>query len=68
MTVSYTSLLSPPGILNVLLTNPLWVVNSRLKMCGVKKDASKYRGILDGLIKIAVQVMTERTQTALHCT
>ena len=58
MTVSYTSLVSPPGILNVLLTNPLWVVNSRLKMCGVKKDVSKYRGILDGLIKIAVQVRT----------
>ena len=40
-----------------MLTNPLWVVNSRLKMSGVKKDARCYRGLLDGLIKIAVEVM-----------
>jgi len=43
------------GILNVLLTNPLWVVNSRLKMSGVTKGDSQYRGLLDGLIKIALQ-------------
>ena len=44
------------GILNVLATNPLWVVNSRLKMSGVNKDGSQYRGLVDGLIKIALQV------------
>ena len=55
VTVSVTFFLT--GILNVLLTNPLWVVNSRLKMSGVKKDARSYRGLLDGLIKIAVEVM-----------
>ena len=48
------------GVLNVLLTNPLWVVNSRLKMSGVKKEDTRYRGLLDGLIKIAVQVMIVR--------
>ena len=44
------------GALNVLLTNPLWVVNSRLKMQNVnEKDqmiSAKYRGLIDGLIKI----------------
>jgi len=43
------------GCINVLLTNPLWVVNSRLKMAGVTKDSTKYRGLFDGLIKIALQ-------------
>jgi len=43
------------GCINVLLTNPLWVVNSRLKMAGLSKDAQKYRGLFDGLIKIALQ-------------
>ena len=59
MTVSFREITHryfPPGILNVLLTNPLWVVNSRLKMSGVKKDVTEqYRGLLDGLVKIAVQ-------------
>ena len=45
-----------PGCINVLLTNPLWVVNSRLKMAGIAKDVPTYRGTLDGLIKIALQV------------
>merc|ERR1712013_89881 len=43
------------GCINVLLTNPLWVVNSRLKMAGIAKDVPTYRGTLDGLIKIALQ-------------
>jgi len=43
------------GCINVLLTNPLWVVNSRLKMAGLSKDAAKYRGLFDGLMKIALQ-------------
>ena len=40
-----------------MITNPLWVVNSRLKMSGLKRGGSQYRGLLDGLIKIAVEVM-----------
>ena len=47
------------GALNVLLTNPLWVVNSRLKMQNVNKedqmarhDSHEFRGLIDGLIKI----------------
>lgn len=44
------------GAVNVLLTNPLWVVNSRLKMQNVNEDdqmtSNKYRGLIDGLIKI----------------
>jgi len=43
------------GCINVLLTNPLWVVNSRLKMAGIKNDVQKYKGTLDGLIKIAME-------------
>ena len=64
VTVSFTQITPRPsflsGILNVLLTNPLWVVNSRLRMSGVKKGERTYRGLLDGLIKIAVQVMIVR--------
>jgi len=43
------------GCINVILTNPLWVVNSRLKMAGISQDVPTYRGTLDGLIKIALQ-------------
>jgi len=45
------------GCMNVLLTNPLWVVNSKLKMSGVNKDKDKpkFRGIIDGLFKIAME-------------
>ena len=46
------------GCINVLLTNPLWVVNSRLKMAGIKNEVQKYKGTLDGLIKIAMEVNT----------
>lgn len=49
------------GIINVLVTTPLWVVNTRLKLQGVKfetdkyRDAKKtqYRGIIDAILKIA---------------
>ncbi|XP_035233875.1 peroxisomal membrane protein PMP34-like, partial [Stegodyphus dumicola] len=50
------------GIINVVLTTPLWVANSRLKMQGAKistedrKHLGKhptYNGILDALIKIS---------------
>lgn len=53
---------SVAGIVNVLLTTPLWVVNTRMKMQGVKlRDADreklklhpKYEGIFHGLIEIA---------------
>ena len=43
------------GCVNVLLTNPLWVVNQRLKMSGLQKETPKYKGTLDGLIKIAIE-------------
>lgn len=49
------------GVINVLVTTPLWVVNTRLKLQGANfhtdehKEAKvpRYRGILDGLWKIA---------------
>lgn len=49
------------GIVNVLVTTPLWVVNTRLKLQGVKLESDKvrdrkrmhYRGILDAILKIA---------------
>ena len=44
------------GCINVLLTNPLWVVNTRLKLSGVKTDGPKYKGTLDALLKIAINV------------
>ncbi|XP_053648178.2 peroxisomal membrane protein PMP34 isoform X2 [Cherax quadricarinatus] len=43
------------GSVNVMMTNPLWVVNTRLKMQGAKVHTSqvtasrKYKGMLDGL-------------------
>ncbi|KAK3089477.1 hypothetical protein FSP39_003920 [Pinctada imbricata] len=48
------------GCVNVILTTPLWVVNTRLKLQGAKfytskhNDAKlpKYKGILDALLKI----------------
>jgi len=43
------------GCVNVILTNPLWVVNSRLKMAGISNQTPKYKGTFDGLIKIALQ-------------
>ena len=55
----YSSVTSCSGCINVLLTNPLWVVNSRLKMAGIKNDVQKYKGTLDGLIKIAMEVNSE---------
>ncbi|XP_064482695.1 peroxisomal membrane protein PMP34-like [Ornithodoros turicata] len=53
---------SVAGIINVLLTTPLWVVNTRIKMQGVKLTAAdreklrrhpKYQGIFHGLVEIA---------------
>ena len=49
------------GIVNVLVTTPLWVVNTRLKLQGIKFETDKYkdskqpryRGIIDALLKIA---------------
>lgn len=51
------------GVINVVITNPLWVVNTRIKIqglkCGNEKQKSApsplYRGIIDGLYKIATQ-------------
>lgn len=40
------------GCINVLLTNPLWVVNSRQKMAGLDPTAPRYQGLLDGLARI----------------
>lgn len=56
------ALASLAGVINVLSTTPLWVVNSRMKMQGAKlTEADKekmrryphYKGTIDGLIKIA---------------
>ena len=46
------------GCINVLLTNPLWVVNSRLKMSGVKNDGIKYKGVIDCFLKILLEVIS----------
>lgn len=48
------------GIVNVLMTTPLWVVNTRLKLQGAKfrtqeiecSKTAKYKGIIDGLKRI----------------
>ncbi|XP_042211263.1 peroxisomal membrane protein PMP34-like [Homarus americanus] len=46
------------GSINVMTTNPLWVVNTRLKMQGAKVHNSqhaasrKYKGLLDGLAHV----------------
>ncbi|KAJ8925816.1 hypothetical protein NQ315_009666 [Exocentrus adspersus] len=37
------------GVVNVVTTTPLWVVNSRLKL----QDETYYNGLLDGLVYIA---------------
>lgn len=49
------------GIVNVLLTTPLWVVNTRLKLQGASfrtkgletSETKKYKGIVDGLQRIS---------------
>lgn len=46
-------LASIAGIVNVFTTTPLWVVNTRLKMAGLRNhDKVNYKGLIDGLIKI----------------
>ncbi|KAK0168180.1 hypothetical protein PV327_002006 [Microctonus hyperodae] len=44
------------GIINVLVTTPLWVVNTRLKMRGIngvpEQNNNEYNNLLDGLIYI----------------
>lgn len=48
-------LASVAGVINVLTTTPLWVVNTRLKMAGigaVKQEKPAYSGLIDGLCKI----------------
>lgn len=50
------------GSVNVMTTNPLWVVNTRLKMQGAKSHQAPghstgtphrhYKGMLDGLVKV----------------
>jgi len=53
-------LASVAGIVNVVATAPLWVVNTRIKLQGAKlktpglHSAVKYNGIIDGLIKIGM--------------
>ncbi|XP_014673635.1 PREDICTED: peroxisomal membrane protein PMP34-like [Priapulus caudatus] len=47
------------GIVNVVITTPLWTVNTRLQLQGTKlkggehRNVSHYSGIVDGLVKIA---------------
>ncbi|XP_022239654.1 peroxisomal membrane protein PMP34-like isoform X2 [Limulus polyphemus] len=59
--LSDLALASLAGAVNVIVTTPLWVVNTRLKMQGVKlragdslrlRKTQRYNGILDGLLKI----------------
>lgn len=42
------------GVVNVLLTTPMWVVNTRMKMQGAKGNATQYNyaSITDGLARI----------------
>ena len=53
----YKLLINISGVANVLITNPLWVVNSRIKMQGVKNvqngsvnnsecSQRKYKGLI----------------------
>ncbi|GLH07494.1 hypothetical protein R5R35_006480 [Gryllus longicercus] len=47
-------LASVAGIINVLTTNPLWVVNTRLKMKGLSgQQTQQYSGLWEGLLKVA---------------
>lgn len=52
-------LASLAGAVNVVVTTPLWVVNTRLKLQGtkfhteeIKGSSLKYKGMIDGLIKV----------------
>jgi hypothetical protein len=50
---------SPPGSVNVLLTTPMWVVNTRLKLQGAKfrnedLQQTHYRGIFGVCLSICV--------------
>lgn len=45
-------LASISGIINVLTTTPLWVVNTRMKMAGVNKQ-TRYKTLIGGLIHIS---------------
>ncbi|XP_014243148.1 peroxisomal membrane protein PMP34 [Cimex lectularius] len=45
-------LASIAGMINVLLTTPLWMVNTRMKMAGVT-EAYRYKSLLDGLLKVS---------------
>nr|CAD7404893.1 unnamed protein product [Timema poppensis] len=50
-------LASIAGVVNVLMTTPLWVVNTRLKMKGIQQPSNArdlhYTGLLDGMMKVA---------------
>ena len=43
------------GCCNVLTTNPLWVVSTRLRTAAGQPGQPSYRGLCDGLAKIALQ-------------
>ncbi|XP_073968697.1 peroxisomal Membrane Protein 34 isoform X1 [Rhodnius prolixus] len=45
-------LASVAGAINVLLTTPLWMVNTRIKMSGIT-DVRRYNGLVDGLVKVS---------------
>ncbi|XP_046398521.1 peroxisomal membrane protein PMP34 [Ischnura elegans] len=53
-------LASVAGVINVLTTTPLWVVNTRLKMQGIQShneervpvNREKFDGLIDGLMKV----------------
>ncbi|XP_063235364.1 peroxisomal membrane protein PMP34 isoform X2 [Bacillus rossius redtenbacheri] len=49
-------LASVAGVVNVLVTTPLWVVNTRLKMKGLQNSSDKrdleYSGLIDGVLAV----------------
>ncbi|CAD6215901.1 GSCOCG00000718001-RA-CDS [Cotesia congregata] len=56
MKMIFPLIISSVRIINVLVTTPLWVVNTRLKMKGIggipEKNNNEYNNLLDGIIYI----------------
>jgi len=52
------------GSVNVIITNPLWVVNTRIKMQGTKgndqDETSRFKGLINGLLRIGLSEGKEK--------